>query len=609
MIGHVLGDSSYVITAIDGPSGFIFHMKNSMQDDGFWFEGSVGYHFLVVGAYERLAEATRRRGRDLFTETVPMTSGVGTKSFESMFIAPIELAMPDLAFPMLNDAGGETLASQAEMYEVAYVRYPGEQAFGFTLCQIIAAMGGARNSINALLFGADSLPSWCATTGPTIAGGVGSIFMPNTGAAIVRTSSKDYLLVDAGPHGGWHGHYDKFSMIFFSHDQLLMFDRGTVPYRLPQHAEFFKRTLSHNAVMIDGLCQNEANGTLVKLGTLAPESQLISVTSSPLTADATARRTIWTLRPPAGESGFAAEYPLVVDIVEGVQNATSGHFYDTIYHSDGKLTIDGGPLPSFAGSLGPDISWTYLSNVAATNTTAPWTAVWTTTDDYQQHFEEAGMWNNLIIDGTRYIDGTHSGRWQNLLTTTSVDTTKIPTDWSTVAKITCWIYSEVADNATITAVANSPNASTSGMDYFSLGFKVDWTGWRCFNWTAASWRRVRSPIGWNYITQLLFSSTWAGPALSTTKLWIDAMSFFDASGSLLVAAPSGLRISSPATEARKMLITADSPSIPTTIHHPVVIERKWTTTPTVHIISPLSSRNFVTSFTVRWLGFLFPPGF
>jgi len=70
-----------------------------------------------------------------------------------------------------------------------------------------------------------------------------------------------------GPYGGFHGHYDKLSFVFFGHGRELGVDPGRArsqAYRLPIHRNWYKATVSHNAVLVDGSSQRPAAGKLLR---------------------------------------------------------------------------------------------------------------------------------------------------------------------------------------------------------------------------------------------------------------------------------------------------------------------------------------------------------
>lgn len=72
---------------------------------------------------------------------------------------------------------------------------------------------------------------------------------------------------------------------------------GTVGYDLPQHTEYFKRTLSHSTLQTDEVCQEEAHGTLVRFSTTSQIMQVLSVNTSELSTNITGRRTLFLLGP------------------------------------------------------------------------------------------------------------------------------------------------------------------------------------------------------------------------------------------------------------------------------------------------------------------------
>ena len=54
-------------------------------------------------------------------------------------------------------------------------------------------------------------------------------------------ATKDWALLKHGPHGGFHGHYDKLELCFDHALVTLLEDYGTVEYSQPLHYNYFKR--------------------------------------------------------------------------------------------------------------------------------------------------------------------------------------------------------------------------------------------------------------------------------------------------------------------------------------------------------------------------------
>ena len=67
------------------------------------------------------------------------------------------------------------------------------------------------------------------------------------------------------PFGGYHGHFDKLSFVWYAYGRELSVDPGRAlsqAYRLPIHADWYRSTISHNTVMVNGRSQAPAEGSL-----------------------------------------------------------------------------------------------------------------------------------------------------------------------------------------------------------------------------------------------------------------------------------------------------------------------------------------------------------
>ena len=112
-------------------------MSKGVQPDGAWFEGAWGYHFYTLSAVWALTEAARNCGIDLYGEPL-----------KKMFLAPIQLAMPNGVLPAFNDSTEVNVRN--DLYELAYARYHDPVLVrGFP--------SGPRRSDFALWFGDDEL--------------------------------------------------------------------------------------------------------------------------------------------------------------------------------------------------------------------------------------------------------------------------------------------------------------------------------------------------------------------------------------------------------------------------------------------------------------------
>jgi len=94
-----------------------------------------------------------------------------------------------------------------------------------------------------------------------------SVVFEDAGHAILRGDGPAGLAaaMTFGPYGGFHGHYDKLSFVLFGFGRELGIDPGRAAsqaYRLPIHSNWYKATISHNTVLVDGRSQKPATGRL-----------------------------------------------------------------------------------------------------------------------------------------------------------------------------------------------------------------------------------------------------------------------------------------------------------------------------------------------------------
>jgi hypothetical protein len=242
LTGFLLGDESLIRAAIDDPDrGYRAQMAKGVQSDGAWFEGAWGYHFYTLSAVWPLTEAARNCDIDLYGEPL-----------RKMFLAPVQLAMPNGKLPAFNDSSEVSVRN--DEYELAWARYH-EPAFALGL-----AGSNHRNDF-ALYYGADDL----SAANSVALGSRNS----SSGYAILQKGAGEqatWLCVKYGPHGGGHGHPDKNNFVLYSRGQVLFPDPGTRPYGSPLHNEWDKVTFAHNTLVVDGASQAEATGKSLGFG-------------------------------------------------------------------------------------------------------------------------------------------------------------------------------------------------------------------------------------------------------------------------------------------------------------------------------------------------------
>jgi len=604
-LGAVLNDKEMIEYAINSEtSGFKFQMSQSVGDDGIWYEQSMNYHYYALDAHQYTAIFANCAGYDLFHYTTPMqTVPGGKKGLKDMYMGPIHLMMPNFYVPALNDGGEKSLSSNVDYYEIAFAMYPEEKdLLGWGLCTFLA--NKTRNSLYAMKFGSD-LPDWCTNTGPkdSVKSPLKTEYLKASGAAVMRKDG-DYLFFENGPHGGTHGHYDKLGLILYTHNTEIIKDYGSLAYELPMHKNYFKRTLSHSAPMLDGVSQTESEGS----GPAFVDGSLGDVQLSKLTTDALndgnkLRRTMVLIE---DENDDNDEYPLVLDISEAlIQNKSdeSNHFFDLITHSDSSqysLVNSQGSAVSTSkvtAKMGNDVAWQYLTSLQKTDNKNVMKGVWDWGHNVRYQFDRADEWSGMELSQDYVKTGEYSMRWKNHVKTKSVSAKRYMADWTEVENITLSLYNAVKNTENVYFLIYSENSTTLWTDYYYYIIPLNSTGWKYFNLKKSDFKTNNYPIGWDAITGLTFSGSFNNGQCESSDVYFDSIMLWRKDGTEIDAL-NGLEQHLPkVNSARTTFYDLNAPSNPTSKSHAVNIIRQKAGIPIVQLLRPYTGTNFVSSFT------------
>lgn len=242
-LGVALQNDSIIDVAVNDPEcGYHVQMERHVRDDGWWSEGSPVYHYYPLHAMLLSADALRCRGINLYD-----------KKLYKMLASPASAVYTDLFFPSHNDGWyGESLVAQVHLYELAYKRYK-DPFFLDVLSQCYRYT--ERNLVEALLNNIDMKIATAPSSWP-------SMNFEDTGYAVLRSGSKTVVL-KYGPHGGGHGHPDKLSISIHDGDKELVSDMGTSAYGVPAFIQWYRKTLSHSTLTVDGKDQRPTTGELI----------------------------------------------------------------------------------------------------------------------------------------------------------------------------------------------------------------------------------------------------------------------------------------------------------------------------------------------------------
>jgi hypothetical protein len=328
--GALVRDPAWVQKAIADPqNGFLYQMGVSVSKEGMWYENSWGYHFYTLQALVNIAETARRLGLDLWSN----------ERLKKMFTLPVYYTMADGMLPRFGDDTSSSVRRVGRLFEPAYRAYQDRQ---------ILALLGERTSFESLLLGRTAQANakrdpkrdlsrlGRAPTGER--GPVGTRTQPavlesmvfeDAGHAILRAKGAAGLTaaLTFGPYGGFHGHFDKLSFVFFGFARELGVDPGRArsqAYRLPIHSKWYKATISHNAVLVDGQSQKPAAGKLLRFD--SKDAYAVAAASCD-DAYPGVKHTRWLI--------LTGTYLLVVDKLQ----SDAAHRFHWLYHNKGQRLV------------------------------------------------------------------------------------------------------------------------------------------------------------------------------------------------------------------------------------------------------------------------------
>lgn len=320
VIGYAVKDEQLIKWAMDS---FKQQIRDQLGDDGLWPESVHTYHYFPLLAFMDFAEAAWHAGTDLYHwEAKP------GKSLLQMFVAPLQYAYPDLRLPAINDGWFQAFVP-ADCYELAYHRTQ-DPRFAWVLANGYRRGAAPAGRVNtdprdalrsgryAFLFG-DAIPTKVTSPPAT------SVNFPVLGICMLRSTNGAMLSFDYGPFLG-HGQPDKMGITLFANSNLWLADYGTPGYGssiLP----WYRSTLAHNTVVVDGKSQSPTKENNVKLWLGEPDLEAAQSETTRAYPGVTHRRTVARL----------GDCYVVADHLKSEVERT----FDLYLHSEGKLSLDG----------------------------------------------------------------------------------------------------------------------------------------------------------------------------------------------------------------------------------------------------------------------------
>lgn len=247
--GEVLDRPDWMGIGLCDETGMAAQLRNGLRAgpdgkvDGFWYEGTMFYHFYSICPLVTLWETDKRNNGKL-TRDADLRA-----RFTEMFAAPVALIDQALRLPPVGDLSAPrlmNLAAYRHLYEYAAGKLDPDR-FGPLLASIYATTRAPRVELEALAYGLDELPE------PDGVPKTHTVLRPtDTGVFRASTPHQMQLMFRCGRYVSGHDHPDRLQITLSAFGELISPDLGTPGYSLHGATHnYFRTTLAHNTLFAD----------------------------------------------------------------------------------------------------------------------------------------------------------------------------------------------------------------------------------------------------------------------------------------------------------------------------------------------------------------------
>lgn len=222
------------------PSGVELHFSGKSIDvDGMWCEGAMGYQFMALQALVVDAEMLWHHGIDLYRYR--------DCALKCVFDSPLYFCYPNLLSPAIHDSGNASIVGyNSDLYEYGYLRYRDPKYLEVLRRIKRRLMAGFQLFTISTLYDVD-----LSAAGDVVA--PESVNLNGVGYGVLRVTDGEgtrNLLLDYGPNRS-HGHPDKLNIDLWAFGALQVPDPGTAWYEDPIYRNWYRTSFAHNTLNVD----------------------------------------------------------------------------------------------------------------------------------------------------------------------------------------------------------------------------------------------------------------------------------------------------------------------------------------------------------------------
>lgn len=227
MMGIISKNSEMIDFAFNSPYSLYTQLDNGITNDYFWFEGSFHYHFFVLKPILQLLNIAQKYNYDIPQKYYEIA--------RNMLIQCYKCSFSDCSLPSPNDGWpNRNLSDYLQVYIL------GNQIFKNEFSDIIKSIGDMKNKFDT------------------------TIHMSDTGFSVLKNEYWN-IFIKYKDNDLSHAHPDKLNIEIKHKNTFLTHDLSTSGYGSNISKEFYKKTYSHNTIVIDGKDQDLECESTIKL--------------------------------------------------------------------------------------------------------------------------------------------------------------------------------------------------------------------------------------------------------------------------------------------------------------------------------------------------------